>query len=736
MTTIIVGKRSNLSKELNRKIKNSMIISSKEFLNLKNKNKTNIIINNFFPASEINNLDNYDNFINLSLSNLAKALDQINKKKIRKIIYTSSSSIYGFDVSSNFKDDRNREIYSKAKFLAETIIINFCKKNDIKFIIARVFNIYGNNDKFSIISKIIKSFKKKNFFYLNNLGSAIRDFISYEQVCEVYKKMLNSNDSGVYDVGCAEGYQINEIIDFLGKKNFLLKKKSVTEIPISVAEKNKFNHFLSSNKLVEYLKKNLNIKKNYNFSKHLVKKNISLNTPGTRTAIYGAGNAGQQINTILSEKNPNSIYCFIDDDKKIQNKIIDNKKVVSLKEFKSIAFNKIVSNVIISIPSIKPEILEKKIKMLKSLNLNVNYLPFKENLISDKISLDDVRYSQLTNLLDKDFLKSKNFFLNKLKKNNILVTGAAGSIGKALCNKIKQIKTGSVIALDKSEIGIYNLKREFINNKFKFVLGDINDSALLQFLKKKYKINLVLHAAAYKHLNILEDNVGEAVKNNIFGTLNIVKNFINHKIIIISTDKAANPSSVLGFSKRISEIISLSYQNKNSKINVVRFGNVFASQGSAINLFLEQINSGGPITITNKRVERYFMSSSQAANLVLKGSLLPINKKILILNMGKQIKVIKIIKKLLEIYEQKSPLKKIRIKEIGLAKGEKLKEKLFMNKAEKIKGENQIFIANEPNYDELTINILLDKLKHYLKKYDNKKLLKVMKSFLIKEIKA
>ena len=120
-------------------------------------------------------------------------------------------------------------------------------------------------------------------------------------------------------------------------------------------------------------------------------------------------------------------------------------------------------------------------------------------------------------------------------------------------------------------------------------MGDINDSALLQFLKKKYKINLVLHAAAYKHLNILEDNVGEAVKNNIFGTLNIVKNFINHKIIIISTDKAANPSSVLGFSKKISEIISLSYQNKNSKINVVRFGNVFASQGSAINLFLEQI---------------------------------------------------------------------------------------------------------------------------------------------------
>ena len=120
---------------------------------------------------------------------------------------------------------------------------------------------------------------------------------------------------------------------------------------------------------------------------------------------------------------------------------------------------------------------------------------------------------------------------------------------KALCNKIKQIKTGSVIALDKSEIGIYNLKREFINNKFKFVLGDINDSALLQFLKKKYKINLVLHAAAYKHLNILEDNVCEAVKNNIFGTLNIVKTFINHKIIIISTDKAANPSSILGLSK-------------------------------------------------------------------------------------------------------------------------------------------------------------------------------------------
>ena len=736
MKTIIIGKRSNLSKELKKNIINSKIISSDDFLKLKLRSSSNLIINNFYPSLDVSNINNYDKYINLSLSNLAKALDIIDKSKIQKIIYTSSSSVYGLDVDLNVDDERNRNLYAKGKLLAETIIINFCKKNKINFKIARLFNVYGNNDQFSIITKLIDSYKKKNYFYLNNLGSAIRDFINYTQVGLVYKKMLKSNKEGIFDVGCGEGYQIKDLVEYLGKKNFNFKKKRIDEITFSIAKKNLFNETLSSDQLIKYLKNKLKIKKEFNFKKHTIKNNFIFNNFVNKTIIYGAGNAGLQLNKILSKKNPNSVFCFIDDDAKIQNEIIDGKKVISFEEFKKIANYKTFSDVIISIPSLTPDLLKKKIKDLKSFALNVNYLPLKNNLLSDNITLDDVKHSQLINLLSNDFLKTDNSFLKKLKNKSILVTGSAGSIGKALCKKLDQVGVKKIVALDKSEIGIYNMKKEFFNKRFKFVLGDINSAELLKYIKDKIKVDLVFHAAAYKHLNILENNVCEAVKNNIFGTLNIIKTFKNHNVVIISTDKAANPSSILGLSKRISEIVSLSYKNTNSKINVVRFGNVFASQGSAINLFLEQINNGGPITITNKKVKRYFMSSNQAANLVLKGSQMFSNKNILILNMGNQIKLIKIVEKLLEIHKERNPNSEIKIKEIGLQKGEKLKETLYVGKTVKLKKEKEIFIAEEPKYDSEKIDMMVKNLSKYLNNYNAKKLVMEMKRFLDKETKV
>ena len=201
-----------------------------------------------------------------------------------------------------------------------------------------------------------------------------------------------------------------------------------------------------------------------------------------------------------------------------------------------------------------------------------------------------------------DIFERKTYQLNskllsKFKGKNILVTGAAGSIGTAICSKLKDLKTKKIIALDKSEIGIYNLKNSFNNQKIKNILGDINRKSILENIERRYNIDLVFHTAAYKHLNILEDNICEAVRNNIFGTLNLINVFKKIKLIIISTDKAVKPKIILGLTNRIYEIASLNYSEKSSKIIVVRFGNVFASQGSAINLFLDQIKSGGPVLL-------------------------------------------------------------------------------------------------------------------------------------------
>ncbi len=304
----------------------------------------------------------------------------------------------------------------------------------------------------------------------------------------------------------------------------------------------------------------------------------------------------------------------------------------------------------------------------------------------------------------------------------------------AICSKLQGLKLKRILAFDKSEIGIYNIKKKFIQSNFKFVLGDINSNNCLKNLKKKYKIDIVFHAAAHKHLNILEENICEAVKNNIFGTLNVIKNFKESKVVVISTDKAAKPKSVLGITKRISEVISQNFVDKHSKIIIVRFGNVFASQGSAINLFLKQIQEGGPVTLTNKNVERYFMSSSEAANLVLQVSQYEQNRKIFVLNMGKQVKLKTIIEKLIEIHEQKNPYSNIEIKYIGLQKGEKISEKLYLNKIQKSKLNKDILIANEPNYNLLKTNKLINKLEILLNDYKSSNILKEMKLFLKQEL--
>ncbi len=734
MISFIVGKRSLLSKNLNLNLKNSKIISTNEFIDLKLKNKANIIINSFYPSFKINKILNYENFFYESIIKISKALDKINTRKINKIIYTSSSSVYGYGENINQFDSGNRKLYSISKLAAENLIINFCKKHKIKFNVARVFNIYGKNDNFSIISKLIKSYKKKEVFILNNNGSAVRDFISYNQVSVIYKKLLNSNKSAIIDVGTGFGIQIKDLIKQTLPKDFVLKNKNLNELSYSVSEKNEFNKKLNNNHLVKFLKKELKIKKKISFSRYKNGKNYLYNNFINQTIIYGAGNAGQQLDRLLSQKNLNSVYCFVDDDRNKQKKIINNKKVISFENLKKISSSQIISSIIISIPSLSSKKLEKLLIKLKPYALNINYLPLKNYLSSDKITIDDVNYSELKELFERKISKIDRRLTSKLKNKTILVTGGAGSIGQALCNKLKGLEIKKIIALDKSEMGIYDGQNKFSTEKIEYILGDITDKNFLKYIDKKYKIDLVFHAAAFKHLNILEKNIYHAVLNNIFGTLNIIDIFNKQNIVVISTDKAAKPKSVLGMTKRISEIISINYLKNNHKINVVRFGNVFASQGSAINLFLNQINYGGPVTITNRNVKRFFMSSSEAADLVIQGSQLKLNKKILILKMGKQIKLLNIINKLVELKRKKNPFFNIKIKEIGLRKGEKLSETLTINKTSKMKQHKDIYISNEPTYKFNDVKQTLHDLKKSLLKNDEKSLLRIMKNFLADEI--
>ena len=734
MINLIIGERSALSQNLKKKLKNSKIISSNNFLNLKIQSKSNIIINSFYPSKQISKLEDYNEFLNQSLLILAEGLMRLNKKLINKIIYTSSSSIYGLNTQFKHADYGNRKIYAASKLLAENIVTNFSTKNKIPYTIARVFNLYGENDKFSIVSKLIDSNKNKDFFILNNNGSAIRDFISFNQVSDIYNQILKNKKSEIVDVGTGYGTQILDIVKTIENKKLIIKKKSIPEQDSSISEKNFYNKNIKFSDFENFIKKKFNIKKKISLKKYYLKNNYQFKDYIEGTIIYGAGNAGSQFYNLQKINNLNSIYCFVDDNKKKQKKFIDDKKIISFKELVKISKNRVITNIVIAIPSLKKKSLLKKINQLKKISLSVNYIPLKNNLLKEKISLQDINYSDFLDIFERKTYQLNSKLLSKFKGKNILVTGAAGSIGTAICSKLKDLKTKKIIALDKSEIGIYNLKNSFNNKNIKYILGDINRKSILENIERRYKIDLVFHTAAYKHLNILEDNICEAVRNNIFGTLNLINVFKKKKLIIISTDKAVKPKSILGLTKRISEIASLNYSEKSSKIIVVRFGNVFASQGSAINLFLDQIKSGGPVTLTNKNVERYFMSSGEAANLVLQGSQLSENRKVLVLDMGKPVKLIKIVKKLIKTQQLESPDHSVRIKYIGLKKGEKLKENLFFNKIKRSTSHKNILIADEPKYNVNSTEYLLQKLKRHLNNYDDKNILKEMKKFLKYEL--
>ena len=341
-------------------------------------------------------------------------------------------------------------------------------------------------------------------------------------------------------------------------------------------------------------------------------------------------------------------------------KKINGVKIISYRDLLEISKHKIINNIIIAIPSLSSKELKEMINRLSLITLNVSFIDL--NYIGEKnyLRLSDFSETIMSEIFERKLKKKYNLIKN-LNKKKVLVTGAGGSIGSELVKQLL-LSGASVVALDHSEFALYNLEKDLSQNFFKFkiktILGSINDTRILKKINKEEKIQIIFHAAAYKHVNLLENNISLAIENNIFGTKNLldVFNYKNCEIVIISTDKAAKPKSVLGATKRISEIICQNYrryQRINSKIKIVRFGNVFGSKGSAVELFIDQINKGNPITLTDFRAKRYFMSIQEACNLVINVTNLKENRKIYILDMGEQILLKDIIYKLANLKKSK-----------------------------------------------------------------------------------
>tara|TARA_B100000989_G_scaffold286778_1_gene255776 strand:+ start:2662 stop:4917 length:2256 start_codon:yes stop_codon:yes gene_type:complete len=751
MITAIIGKESLLTKHLKSKNKKSIIFSSRSneeinkiinFINKSNK-KINLIMNNFYPSAYISQLQskNYSNFYEQSILHNAKLFSKINPKKINKIIYSSSSAVYNsIRKDYQFIDTNNKSLYSSTKIAAENLIYNFCSKNKISFLILRIFNMYSNNeDKFSVVSKISKSLKNKSEIKIFNGGQNIRDYIHVKDVVKLYNYFLNKKNlnNSVHDIGLGKGVKLIDIVEYVGKKRLKIKKidKTIDEVDVSIASNDYFRDFkfLTLENYFSYLKNKNKNKNKINYYNQQNKNLLQDIIEGH--IIYGTGNAGKQVYQGLISQNQ-KVYCFVDDNINKQNKTIYGIKIISKKDLEYLSKVKIVKSLIIAIPTLT----EKKFQIIKdtfSQYINeISFIPLKKTLKSEIISLTD-----LTDIGTDEILGKKKRVINyrnfnkEFKNKNILVTGAAGSIGSQMVRQLLNTNSKKIIGYDNSEINLFNLKNELKNfNKVKLHLGDILDNSFLDYVVKKEKINLIFHAAAFKHVGILQDNVQSAIRNNIFGTysvLNIAKKY-NVPVVTISTDKAVKPTSILGLTKRISELLCLKFNTKNFSSKVVRFGNVFGSIGSAVPTFINQINNRLPITITHKNVTRFFMTTNEACFLLM--SSLKINKpnNILVLNMGKPIKIINIIESLIELRKKIEPDYSYQIKEIGLQKGEKMNEELTTNNRIKKTNNKDINIATDPVYSNKQIDNLMDKLK---KNNNPLSFIKLMKNFLSQDYK-
>ena len=411
--------------------------------------------------------------------------------------------------------------------------------------------------------------------------------------------------------------------------------------------------------------------------------------------IYGAGNAGRQLLTSLENNNEFEVVGFLDDDYLLHRQVLLGKKIYDTTKLKNLIESDDVSVVLFAIPSISKNRKNEIIKNLNKYKLVIKSLPSVKDIINDRVKVSDIKDFFIEDLLNREEVNPDNKLLKKnINLKTILVTGAGGSIGSELCRQIIKLEPIKIILLELNEYALYKIYEELIilKGSIKIIplIANVQNQTKLEKIFKIFKVDTVYHAAAYKHVTLVEENICEGVKNNVFGTLAVAKASINQNVsnlVLISSDKAVRPTNIMGASKRLAEICMQGiYENiKDASINfsIVRFGNVLESSGSVIPKFREQIKRGGPVTLTHPDVTRYFMTVKEAAQLVIQAGSLGKNSEVFLLDMGESVKIKDLIYRMiylsgLKIKDTKNSDGDIEIEIIGLRPGEKLYEELLI----------------------------------------------------------
>ncbi|EQC43292.1 polysaccharide biosynthesis protein [Bacteriovorax sp. Seq25_V] len=459
--------------------------------------------------------------------------------------------------------------------------------------------------------------------------------------------------------------------------------------------------------------------------------------------IIGAGVAGNQLaREVLNTPSMNlNIIGFLDDDSvKKGRSILGIRTLGNISLLPDLIEKHSISKVFIAIPSATSSQMKTIISICKDTNIEFKTLPKLNEILSGKIELSLLRNIKLEDLLGRDPINLDRENMKSLISDScVLITGAGGSIGSELCRQVSLLNPKTVILLEICELFLYelemNLIEEFPNIKFIPCIGDVRFKNRVEEVFNRHRPDLVLHAAAYKHVPMMESNPTEAIFTNVLGTKIVAESadkFGAKHFIMVSTDKAVNPTNIMGSTKRIAEMIcqNINSISMNTNFSIVRFGNVLGSNGSVIPLFKKQIENGGPITVTHPDITRYFMSIPEACQLVLQASSMAKGGEIFVLDMGEPVKIVDLALNLIQI----SGLKvehDIKIKFTGLRPGEKLYEELFSKDEELLKTHhNKIRIANtRPN--PLNFNELIHDLLSIKCESDKSSVIKLIKSIVV-----
>ena len=425
----------------------------------------------------------------------------------------------------------------------------------------------------------------------------------------------------------------------------------------------------------------------------------------TNVLIYGAGAAGVQLSVALSYGAELSPVAFLDDNRSLYGYSLGGLKVYPPSDLGELIELHSIKEVLLAIPSLSRQRKKEIVRDVEEFPVVVRTLPNVNELPECKVHVEDLKHVEIDDLLWRESVRPDDDLMEKcIKGKTVMVTGAGGSIGSELCKQILQLQPTRLVLFEMSEFSLYSIHEELkelkkekgLRGEVQAVLGSVLSQELLRNTCKKFHVQTIYHAAAYKHVPILEEHPYEGVKNNVLGTLNAVQaaqELSVETFVLISTDKAVRPVNVMGATKRFAELILQAMHNSNpaqkekgvgAKFCIVRFGNVLGSSGSVVPYFKKQIQSGGPVTVTHREITRYFMSISEASQLVIQAGAMAEGGDIFLLDMGEPVKIDDLARHMirlsgLDLIDENNPNGDIAITYSGLRSGEKLYEELLID---------------------------------------------------------